>query len=314
MQKSERLMAITLLLQARGKMNAERLATITGVSVRTTYRDMDALSLAHVPVAMDYGPGGGYYLPEGYHIDPLIFTGDEAVALALGSRLAGGYMTADSQDGLYRALLKLEASLPAEYRDDVRTARERTLFDTTAWHERPIETPYLAVLRHAVWSGLKVDLHYPGSDAAAWRPVDPLGLVCKAGYWYLVAYCFTRADFRTFRLSRVLDLVVREEKVDARPGFDLHAYWDAARDRFEAISNPYALTLRLAKGARDRVAGACVLSDDGSMLVVRLAAESFSHAVAVVLALGPQAEVLDPPELRAGVAAAVQAIAALYKK
>ncbi len=305
-------MAITLLLQARGKMNAERLASITGVSIRTTYRDMDALSLAHVPVAMDYGPGGGYYLPEGYRIDPLIFTGDEAVALALGSRVAGGYMAADGQDGLYRALLKLEAALPDEYRDDVRTARERTLFDTTAWHERPMETPYLEVLRHAVWGGFKVDLHYPGSDAASWRPIDPLGLVCKAGYWYLVAYCFTRADFRTFRLSRILDLAVRDEKVDPRPCFDLHAYWDEARDRFEAISNPYSLTLRVARRARDRVPGAHVLSDEGDTLIVRFAAESLKHAIATVLSLGPDAVVLDPADLRAAVASAIAAMAALY--
>lgn len=306
-------MAITLLLQARGKMNAERLAAVTGVSVRTIYRDMDALSLAHVPVAMDYGPGGGYYLPDGYRIDPLIFTSDEAVALALGSRVAGGYMTADGQDGLYRALLKLEAALPDEYRDDVRTARERTLFDTAAWYERPIETPYLDVLRQAVWGGFKVDLHYPSSTTATWRLVDPLGLVCKAGYWYLVAYCFLRADFRTFRLSRILDLVVRDEKVDPRPGFDLHAYWDEARDRFEAISNPYALTLSVPRDALDRFADARVLSDDGATVVLRLTVESLKHAIGAVLSLGPDAEALDPPELRAAVVSAIQAMGARYE-
>src|SRR5271170_3574228 len=74
MLKSERLMAITLMLQGRGKMTADRLASILEVSARTIYRDMDALSLAHVPVAMDYGPGGGYYLPDGYRLDPMMFT------------------------------------------------------------------------------------------------------------------------------------------------------------------------------------------------------------------------------------------------
>src|SRR5579859_5625116 len=116
MQKTERLVAITLLLQSRGKMTADRLADILDVSVRTIYRDMDTLSLAHVPISMDYGPGGGYYLPDGYRIDPMIFTSEEAVALALGGAVAGDYRLFESGDGLRRALFKLEAALPEEYR------------------------------------------------------------------------------------------------------------------------------------------------------------------------------------------------------
>src|ERR671927_836201 len=116
MRKTERLVAITLLLQAGGKMTAERLAGILDVSVRTIYRDMDALSLAHVPVSMDKGPGGGFYLPEDYRLDPSTFTSEEAVALALGGSIADGYQIFESGDGLRRALVKLEASLPEEYR------------------------------------------------------------------------------------------------------------------------------------------------------------------------------------------------------
>src|SRR5260370_9109342 len=91
MQKMESLLAITLLLHARGKMTAKRLASILGVSTRTIYRDIDALSLAHVPVSMDYGPGGGYYLPGDYHFDPAIFTRHKAVSLVLSANRPGNY-------------------------------------------------------------------------------------------------------------------------------------------------------------------------------------------------------------------------------
>src|SRR3954447_3627671 len=138
MQKAERLMAITLLLQARGKMTAEQLADLLGVSVRTVYRDMDALSLAHVPVSMDYGPGGGYFLTEEYRVDGASFTGDEAVALALGAAIAGGSRLLEGDEALPSALLKLEAVLPEEYRGDVRTVRERLLVDPTRWLRRPV--------------------------------------------------------------------------------------------------------------------------------------------------------------------------------
>lgn len=317
MLKTERLVAITLLLQARGKMTAERLATITGVSVRTIYRDMDALSLAHVPVAMDYGPGGGYYLPASYRLDPTIFTGEEAVALALGGTVAGDYRLFESGDELRRALFKLEAALPEEYRDDVRAARERILFDTTAWHHRPTTTPHLETVRAAVWGARQLDVLYPRSDGPGmqWRRVEPHGLVCKAGMWYLVAYCQLRRAFRTFRVNRIEDLQVCEEGVTSRPGFDLQSYWDEARRRFEELTKPLTLTLQVTPAALRRLHGSGVAlrqaPDDEA--VIQVDVESTATATEYALTLGPDVVVLEPAEVRAEVASRARAIAALYE-
>jgi predicted DNA-binding transcriptional regulator YafY len=317
MRKTERLVAITLLLQARGKMTAERLGHIMGVSTRTIYRDMETLSLAHVPVAMDYGPGGGYFLPDDYRLDPTIFTSEEAVALALGGAVAGDYRLFASGDGLRRALSKLEAALPAAYRADVRAARERILFDTTAWYRRPTTTAHLETVRGAVWAARQLDLLYPRSDGpgAQWRRVEPHGLVCKAGVWYLVAYCQMRRDFRTFRVSRIEDLVVRDETTQPRPGFNLQAYWEQSRRQYEEQTMPFALVLRVAPSARRRTwnAEGTVLEEeaDGS-LVVRIDTESAQAAVAYALSLGAAATVLDPPEVRDAVAVAARSITRLY--
>lgn len=316
MLKSERLVAITLLLQARGKMTAERLADILGVSVRTIYRDMDTLSLAHIPVTMDYGPGGGYYLPDAYHLDPTTFTSEEAVALALGGAVAGGYRLFQDSDGLRRALFKLEAALPDEFRADVRAARERILFDTTAWHQRPATTPHLETLRAAVWAGRQLDILYPRSDGSGLqeRRVEPHGLVCKADTWYLVAYCQMRRDFRTFRVGRIEDVTVREETVQPRPGFDLQTYWEESRQRFEEISLPFKLTLRIKSSALRRLQGATVLDrqDSADWVVARLDLESLPAAISRALSLGADAEVLDPPEAREAVAGAAREIAGMY--
>ncbi len=315
MQKIERLVAITLLLQARGKMTAERLAGIMEVSTRTIYRDMDALSLAHVPIAMDHGPGGGYYLPDGYRLDPTIFTSDEAIALALGGTVAGDYRLFENGDGLRRALVKLEAALPEEYRADVRAARERILFDTTAWHRRPTTTPFLETVRAAVWGARQLDLLYPASDSAAalWRRVEPHGLVCKAGIWYLVAYCQLRQDFRTFRVARIEDLVVREETSKKRPGFDLETYWNTSRQRYEELTKPFVLTLRVPSPARRRLLAMDALLREGPCDdVVLIDTESEMAAISYALSLGAEVEVLDPPAVRAAVAAAARRVAALY--
>lgn len=319
MLRTERLVAITLLLQARGKMTAERLAQIMEVSVRTIYRDMDTLSLAHVPVTMDKGPGGGFYLPEDYRLDPTTFTSEEAVALALGGSIADGYQIFENSDGLRRALVKLEASLPQEYRADVRAARERLLFDATTWHRKPVATAgaYLETLRAALWSARQIDLLYQKARQSEgdvhWRRVEPYGLVCKAGIWYLVAYCHTRRDVRTFRVDRILEMAVREEAVRPRPGFNLQEYWDAAKQRFEAQTPSLTVTMRVSAPARRMIREATMVreEDDGGC-VVQITVPFCRAAVSYALSHGPDIVVLDPPEVREAVIAAARTLLKMY--
>ena len=315
MQKTERLLAITLLLQARGKMTADRLAGILGVSVRTIYRDMDALSLAHVPVSMDYGPGGGYFLADTYRVDGASFTGDEAVALALGGALAGGSHLFERDDGLRRALLTLEAVLPEEFRSDIRAARDRVLLDTAAWYQDPPMAGPVETVRAAVWGERQLDLLYPRSDAAGaeWRRVEPHGLVYKAGTWYLVAYCLRRRDFRTFRVNRIEAAEIRDEAVTPRPDFDLRTYWTEARQRFEERAMPFSLTVRASQAGLRRLRAGEIIerAPDGSA-VVRIGQQSEEAAIRFALALGTDAVVLDPPAVRREVARIAELVAYTY--
>jgi predicted DNA-binding transcriptional regulator YafY len=319
MLRTERLVAIALLLQARGKMTAERLAQIMDVSVRTIYRDMDALSLAHVPVTMDKGPGGGFYLPEDYRLDPTTFTSEEAVALALGGSIADGYRIFESGDGLRRALVKLEASLPEEYRGDVRAARERLLFDASGWYRRPATAPdtQLETLRAALWSTRQVDIFYQKagqSGEGTWRRIEPYGLVCKAGTWYLVAYCHTRRDFRTFRVDRILELAVREEAVRPRPGFNLQAYWDAAKQRFEAEAPSVTVTMRVTERGRRALRDAIPLREVGDgTAIVQVTVPHWRIAVSNALSYAPDVVILDPPRVREEVISAARSLLAVYE-
>ncbi len=316
MLKAERLVAITLLLQARGKMTAERLAEILGVSVRTIYRDMDSLSLAHVPVSMEYGPGGGYFLPDDYKLDSTTLTSDEAVALALGGAVIGGARLFESSEDLRRALFKLEATLPAEYRSDLRAARERVLVDTSAWYHRPSGTPHLETVRSAVWAGKQLEILYPRSDGAGdpWRRVEPHGLVCKAGVWYMVGYCRLREDFRIFRVDRISDIRERDEATTRRPDFDLESYWQEQRRAFEAQVTPFKLTMQLTPAGRGRIGGDYVVLSEGpdGGATVRVHLHSKESALSYALSLGAEAVVLAPRELRETIRSQAQMIASLY--
>jgi predicted DNA-binding transcriptional regulator YafY len=327
MQKTERLLAITLLLQARGKMTARRLAEILGTSIRTIYRDINTLSLAHVPVSMDYGPGGGYYLSDDYHFESAIFTREEAVSLILSTDMSGNYSLFAGDDRLHRALIKLEAALPEEYRADVRAARERILFDTTAWCCQPLPTTYLETIRSAVLDSYHLDLLYPcvsckDKPGVRWRHVEPYGLVFKAlsrrhvrtGVWYLVAFCHTCQLFQTFRVGYIQNLRVRKEHIRAQPNFDLQSYWEEERRFLDVHKQSITLLLRITPQARYNLRGEHIVLQeerDGSALI-QAELESVEAAAFYTLSLGTGATVISPEEVRQAVAAAAHAIAAMY--
>ena len=296
MQKMERLVAISLLLQARGKMTARRLADILGVSTRTIYRDITSLSLAHVPVSMDYGPGGGYYLPDDYHFESAIFTREEAVSLVLSTDIAGNSSLFAGDDGLHRALFKLEAALPGDYRSDVQAARERILIDSTEWCLTTTTPPYLETLRSSVLGAYQLDILYPDAHVpqTRWRHIEPYGLIfrgvfrrhVRSGIWYLAAYCLTDQRFVTLRVSSIEHVKLQ----------------------------PYTLKLKVRPRARSRLKGNFTPvkeKADGSV-IVRVEVESLDEAVSYVLGLGADATVMSPNQVRDAVVHAAQAIAEMY--
>ncbi len=325
MQKTERLLAITLLLQARGKMTAKHLATILGVSTRTIYRDIDILSLAHIPVSMDYGPGGGYFLPDDYHFESVILTREEAVSLVLSADMAGNYSLFADDDELQRALFKLEATLPEKYRNDVQQAREHILFDTAAWYRQPKGIPtYLETIRLAVLGGLQLDILYPCNSRPGmqWRRVEPYGLVYKGlprqrvrvGIWYLVAFCHTCREVCSFRVSYIEQLNVEQDKVTIPADFDLKAYWQKARIQLEE-HQPFTLILHVTSAARPGLPGdyTVLKEEPEGSAIIRVNVESFVAAVAYSLALGINATVISPTEVSEAVVEAAKGIAKRYE-
>ncbi|HEY7414825.1 MAG TPA: YafY family protein [Ktedonobacteraceae bacterium] len=318
MQKIERLVAITLLLQARGKLTARYLAGILGVSTRTIYRDITDLSLAHVPISMDFGPGGGYYLPEDFRIESAIFTRAEAISLILNADIAGNYSLFAGDDDLHRALYKLEAALPEEYRDGVRLAREHFLIDSTAWYASARSSPYLETIRSAVLGAYQLDILYSriksdGMSRSSWQRVEPHGIVFKgmpqrhtrAGIWYLVAYSQDHQDFNVFRIGQIEKLrELCSKSITPKPDFDLQTYWEQTGKYLAETTEPFTMKLQISAPGRPSLRGNYTIlreEPDGS-IVVNVDVESFEAAVSYVLALRAQATVILPQKLRMAVA------------
>ena len=157
--RASRLVQLLLLLQTNGKMTASRLAEELEVSVRTIYRDIEALSGAGVPIYAEAGPGGGVRLVDGYRTRLTGLTAEEAEALAL-SGLPGAASELGLGTVLAAAQLKVDAALPPELRSRAVRMRERFHLDAPGWFAREEPVPHLAALSRAVWEEQRVEIRY----------------------------------------------------------------------------------------------------------------------------------------------------------
>ncbi|MDQ6880028.1 MAG: WYL domain-containing protein [Candidatus Dormibacteraeota bacterium] len=301
--RADRVLALLLLLQASGRLSASELASRLEVSRRTVYRDVDALGAAGVPIRTESGPSGGIELVEGWRTDLTGLTEPELEALFT---LAAG-------PEFERAMGKLAASLPGDTGRRAGRMRERLLVDSAGWGRRGSASPHLRVVQDAVFADRRLRLRYRRAEAQVVdRVVDPLGLVLKAGTWYLLGD--VDGARRLFRLSRV----EAAEAVDAparRPaGFDLAAAWreqvagwDAGRASFEAVVRVGEANLPLVL----RVAGERVTRQPRSG-VLRMTFPGLEPAAAFLSSFGAMVEALEPLELRSELARRGSELAQLY--
>ncbi len=320
--RSARLLAMLLRLQRTGPATAGTLAAELEVSERTVYRDVATLQAAGVPLWTETGPHGGIRLLEGWRSPIDGFTAAETVALTLGPAGAadlglGAVLTA--------ARSKLRSSAPdapgtpGRQADDLAHITERFLLDAPGWFHHADANTALATVAEAVWDGRRLDISYDTRGRTVERRLDPLGLVLKAGTWYLVAA--RREQPRTYRVSRIGDATVLPEPGWRPEGFDLADWWAASAAEFDLAIRPLATRLRVSPdaarllaravpGSATRVALADGTPGDDGWTEIELPVESVRIAV-TQLAGVPGVEVLSPVELRAALAALGESMAAL---
>ncbi|WP_207476646.1 helix-turn-helix transcriptional regulator [Arenibaculum pallidiluteum] len=318
--RSSRLLSILLTLQARGQATAAELAAGLEVSVRTVYRDIDALSAAGIPVYAEKGHGGGFRLLDGYRTRLTGLTAREAEALFLAG-LPGPAADLGLSEATAQMRLKLLAALPETSRADAERVGERFHLDPVGWFQGPEQIALLPTLALAVWTARKVWIRYESWKGIVEREAGPLGLVLKAGLWYLVAEA--GAQVRTYRVSSIRELTVTQVPFERPADFDLRGHWDRFARDYEARMQAGRATVRASPSAlhrlgrvnralADAVRQAGPPDPDG-WRTVEIPVESVEIAVRELLGLGDTVEVLAPPELRQALATAVAALARLYR-
>ncbi|MEU6372279.1 YafY family protein [Streptomyces sp. NPDC046909] len=311
--KSSRLVSILLLLQTRGRMTAAQLAEELEVSVRTVYRDVEALGAAGVPLYGDAGHAGGYRLLDGYRTRLTGLTTDEAEALFMAG-VPGPAAELGLGAVLAAAQLKVRAALPVELRAHADRVSGRFHLDAPGWYAEAEETPYLSAVADAVWNNRVLNIVYRRWRAPTdvERRLEPYGLVLKAGRWYVVAGPGPGLGPRTFRVDQILELATSDEEFGRPDGFDLAAYWTAyQRDFHERLYREEAV-VRLAPGVTHPRASAYGPEQSDGWTLARVPIESVDRALGEFLSMGADVEVLEPPELRERLARTVRELAAWY--
>ncbi|WP_454622369.1 helix-turn-helix transcriptional regulator [Bradyrhizobium cenepequi] len=320
--RASRLLFILTTLQARGRVTAQALADECEVSVRTIYRDIDALSAAGIPVYSERGSDGGYRLLDSYRVRLNGLSPREAAALFLAG-LAGPADDLGLGAVMTVARTKLLAALPQDLRASAERMRTRFHLDAPAWFAEAEQPAHLAAIAEAVWTQGPILIRYQSWKAEKRRRVEPLGIVLKSGAWYLVGRVET--SVRTYRISRILELEILREHFERPEAFDLPAYWKAATERLEADLHSVTATVRLSPvGAEMLAAFSPPYVKVRTELEMEAAADGWrtatlpvgrtKQAVVDLLRLGAEIEVLDPPELRDRMAEVAADLARIYGK
>jgi predicted DNA-binding transcriptional regulator YafY len=304
--RADRLVRLVLLLQARGQMTARSLARELEVSVRTIYRDLDALGAAGVPVRAESGPGGGCQLMDGYSFALRSLRPEEAEAL-----LILGVPGAIAELGLDAAVTAAQRQIRVTAGLEPGGGRTGALvhLDMPRWFRGGEEVPCLRTLAEAVRRARRLALRYRRAEdppaSAPERPVDPLGLVNKAGTWYLVAVAAGGGRITVYRAGRIASARILADRSERPAGFDLGAFWKSWSAEFEA-SRPRFLVSLMASPAAQGAFGEVFGEGAGEPLAAAGPADergwrevtlSFEHELAAAHRLagfGGEVEVLAP--------------------
>ncbi len=324
MNRTDRLMAIILLLRSRKKLTAHELAEIFEVSERTIYRDIDALCQAQVPIAAEPGPEGGYSLLDTYSLPPVMFTLDEAVALFLGTSFIAHGQAMPFGEALKTALIKIEDILPDKLQESVHLSLQSILFDAGERGGMPVAREVFQRVNEAILERRCIQLTYDSArrGQTTERVVAPYGLIYdhRNGVWYLVGFCHLRGEQRMFHMGRVRAVSLTDRPFEIPREFELENLadrgWAASLIGSLAREHPQ-IRVKVSQRVSERLRRSWFFryaereeTADGKVIVTYH--DHLPSALHLLRHFGSDCEVLEPSALRDQVVAWARQVLAVY--
>lgn len=309
--KVDRLVSIIMVLLDKDRIGAQELADLFEVSLRTIYRDIDAINMAGIPVCSIPGVGGGFEIMPGYKIDKNVFSTADLSALLMGLSSLSGMVQGDE---MAHALAKVRSFIPADKAKDIELKVNQICIDLSPWMGSGNTQSYLEMIKAALQENKVLSFEYiahHGNKTA--RTVEPYQLVLKGSHWYFQGYCLKRNDFRLFRLSRMSNLQVQEDIFTPR------VYQKPILDFAETLETmQIKIKLRVHKSVIDRVLDFCsyeCFTPDGiEHYIVNFPFIENDYYYNILFSFGNQCECLEPLHIRTEIKRRLHDMAALYEK
>lgn len=307
--KIDRLVSIIMTLLNKERTGAQELADMFEVSPRTIYRDIDAINMAGIPVRSIPGVGGGFEIMPEYKIDKNVFSTADLSAILTG---LSGLSDMVQDDELANVLAKIKSFIPAGKVKDMEIKANQICIDFSPWSGNQNIRPYLQTIKAALEDSRLLSFVYIAHHGnKTVRTVAPYQLVLKGGHWYLYGYCHSRSDYRLFRLSRMSDLLKKQETFVPRdypqPILDFVNITETIQTE---------ITIRIHRSVLDRVLEYCTcdrfLPDGDAHYIVHFPFVENEYYYDILLGFGDKCECLAPSHIRAKMKQKIQNIAAIY--
>lgn len=307
--KIDRLVSIIMILLDKERIGAQELADRFEVSPRTIYRDIDAISMAGIPVRSTPGVSGGFEIMPEYKIDRKVFSSADLSVILMGLSSLSSMMRGDE---LVNAFAKVKSFIPADRAKEIELKTNQVWIDLSSWMGRRTVQPYLELIKIALEETRLLSFAYTDRYGNfTERIAEPYQLVLKGDDWYVQAYCYIRDDYRLFKLTRMSNLLVLDDTFSPR---------EFQKPQLDFADNlakmQIRIKLRIHKSILERVLDYCndedISPDGDEYYIVCYPFIENDYYFGILLSFGDRCECLEPRRVREEMKRRAGAIAALY--
>lgn len=293
--KIDRLIAIIMILLEREKVTAKSLAEMFEVSMRTIYRDLDVINQAGIPVFATSGPGGGIEIVKEFKVEKRIFSANDITALLMGLSSIKNNLPGEQT---IAALAKVKGMIPKEQHKEWEYRANQMKIDALPWLNAGNLFHTVEMIQEALDQQRLLTFDYKDiRNEKSSREVEPYRLLWKGEAWYLQGYCLSRMDFRTFKLLRMSNLTLSDQRFEIR---------DFPLERLDHIqfnsSSAVRVKLKIQEGVRDLVIARfgedCLTPEGMDHYIAEIHMPVDDLACGYLLSMGTRCVCLEPVEMR----------------
>jgi predicted DNA-binding transcriptional regulator YafY len=315
MNRIDRLTAILVQLQTKRVVKAEEIADRFEISLRTVYRDVKALMEAGVPIGSEAGKG--YFIVDGYHLPPVMFTETEASAMLVGSKLVEKMGDKSVRTAFESAMHKIRAVLNESEKDHLQNLETHIEIFTRSKYEgekKDFPDHFLTDIQRAVARKETVRIEYSNAEEEqTLREVEPIGIFYYSLSWHLIGWCRLRNSYRDFRADRIKSLVNTGQPFEGRNLITLQEYF---KSMFQSNKDLQRVVVTFEKSClRGRpIYGSISVTDLGDRVRAEFLIDNLNQMSRWLLMYGTSCEIEEPESLKVMMTELVEEMMSHYSR